>query len=447
MAEAGEGVEAEAPRGEEIGAVIHYMMVLNPSIEIYILDRQGRILAFFAEPGREVGQERVDLRPIRAFLQERRPLPILGDDPRRPGQRKHFSAAPLDLGGGRRGYLYIVLESSRYAEARAELEYSYLSRALLQSALMALPLVGLLGLALFFLFTRRLQELTRIVRSFGKGDYSARAPVRSRDEIGELAGSFNEMANTIEESHRRLEKADRQRRELTAGVSHDLRTPLSTIRGYTETLLEKEDGLTREERRRYLEIIRGRTEALGRLVKDLFELATLEARDETPAGERFSLSELVHDTVMQLQVEAEKREIALAVREPESLFFCDGDVGMIERALSNLIRNALEHTPAGGRVELTIDEVQDGVRVAVSDNGEGIPAEELAGIFDRFVRRAPRRRGAAARSGLGLAIARRIVELHGGRVDARSTPGRGSTFFFELPLAPGEAERPQDGEE
>lgn len=418
---------------EDIGEAIHYMMVLNPSIEIYILNRDGRVLAFFAEPGKQVSQQEVALEPIRSFLHGEEPLPILGDDPRHPDQRKHFSAAPIELGGGREGYLYIVLESSRYAEARSELEYSYLLRALVRSALLALPLVALLGLMVFFLLTRRLQNLTRTVCEFGRGDFSPRVRLRGRDEIGELARSFNEMADMIEENHRRLEKADRERRELTAGISHDLRTPLSSIRGYTETLIEKDAELSGEQRRRYLEIIRGRTEALGRLVKELFELATLESRDEAPEGEQFSLSELAHDTVMQMQPEAEERGIKLVIREPESLFLCTGDVGLIERALANLIRNALEHTPAGGRVEVTLRPGEPWVRLAVSDNGQGIAPEELASIFERF-RQGTRSRGTGSgSSGLGLAIARRIVELHGGRIDAQSSPGEGSTFFFELP--------------
>jgi signal transduction histidine kinase len=422
-----------------VGEVIHYMMVLNPSIEIYILDGEGEILAFFAEPGRELRQQRVDLEPVRDFLRERRPLPILGDDPRRPGVRKHFSAAPIDLGGGRRGYLYIVLESSRYAEARAELEYSYLARALGRSALLALPLVVLLALALFFILTRRLQALASTVRAFGRGDFSPRAAVRSADEVGELAGSFNEMADTIEENHRRLRQADRQRRELTAGISHDLRTPLSSIRGYTETLLEKQEELSAEERRGYLEIILGRTEAMSRLVKDLLELSTLEAREEAPEGEQFSLSELVHDTAMQMQPEARKRGLRLTAREPESLFLIRGDVGMIERALSNLLNNALAHTPDGGRVDLRLSARDGAVRVEVADTGYGIEKRKLARIFDRFATGEREHAGEAdpggtgGGSGLGLAIARRIVELHGGRIDAVSSPGEGSTFYFDLP--------------
>jgi signal transduction histidine kinase len=422
---------------QTVGEAIHYMMVLNPAVEIYLLDGGGEILAFFAEPGKRVRQERVDLEPVRAFLAERQPLPILGDDPRRPGERTHFSAAPVDLGGGQRGFLYIVLESSRYAEARQELEYSYLVRALGRSVLMALPLVAVLALMIFFLLTRRLEALTRTVRAFGGGDLSPRAQERARDEIGELARSFNEMADTITESRRRLEEADRQRRELTAGISHDLRTPLSSIRGYAETLLQKRGELEPEQQRRYLQIILGRTEALGRLVRDLFELSTLEAREARPEGERFSLSELAHDTVMQLQPAARERGLNLLVREPESLFWVKGDVGLIERALSNLITNALTHTPAEGRVEVTLTEVNGFVRTAVSDTGSGIDAEELKRLFDRFSTggRAGGGEGGGRRggSGLGLAIARRIVELHDGSIAARSTPGRGSTFFFDLP--------------
>jgi signal transduction histidine kinase len=423
----------EGGQPEDVGSVIHYMMVLNPAVEIYVLDAEGRILAFFAEGTRELGLEDVDLAPVRAFL-EGQLLPIYGDDPRRPGTPRHFSAAPLDLGGGRSGYLYIVLQSTRYHNALAELESAYLSDAVRDAFLVTVPLVALVGLLVFFVLTRRLQALTETVRAFGRGSYAPRARETGGDEIAELAESFNAMADTIEANLAELAQADRDRRTLVASISHDLRNPLSSIRGYTETLLDKDDVLQPADRRRYLHITLDRAARLSRLIDDLFELSKLEAPDSAPRREEFSLAELAHDLVMQMQPEADARGIALTAEEPEELFIVNADVQLTERCLANLMENALHHTPAGGAVTVGVRRCELGVRVLVRDTGSGVPPGEEERIFDRFNVGEGSRSSSREGSGLGLAIAKRVVELHGGRIGIESTGPAGSVFYFEYPV-------------
>lgn len=424
---------ADGRRPEEVGSVIHYMMVLNPAVEIYVLDADGRILAFFAEGAQELRLEKVDLAPVRAFL-EGRPLPIYGDDPRRPGTPRHFSVAPLDLGGERRGYLYIVLQSTRYHNALAGLESAYLSEAVRDAFLVTVPLVALVGLLVFFVLTRRLQALTETVRSFGRGSYAPRARETGGDEIAELAESFNGMADTIEANLAELEQADRDRRVLVASISHDLRNPLSSIRGYTETLLDKDDVLSSADRKRYLHITLDRAARLSRLIDDLFELSKLEAPDSAPRREEFSLAELAHDLVMQMQPEAEARGIALTAEEPTELFIVSADVQLTERCLANLMENALHHTPAGGGVTVGVRGCELGVRVRVCDTGGGVRPGEEERIFDRFNVGEESRSSSREGSGLGLAIAKRVVDLHGGRIGIESTGAAGSVFYFEYPV-------------
>jgi signal transduction histidine kinase len=335
-----------------VASAIHYMMVLNPAIEIYVLDSLGRILAFFAEGGRPLALERVDLGPVRDFLADPEDLPIYGDDPRSPGEKTHFSAAELELGAGETGYLYVVLRSSLYDAAQEGLGSSLVGETLRDSLVITVPLVALLGLLAFFLVTRRLETLSRTVRAFGSevagSQEKIRARVSSRDEIGELARSFNQMADTIEANLRKLEAADRTRRELVANISHDLRNPLASIRGYTETLMAKDSELSPEERRRYLRISLDRAAALSRLIDGLFELSKLEAPDIRPKPERFSLAELVQDVVMHLRHEATSNDVSLAAEEPQDLFFVVADLQMIERVLINLIDNPIRHSPARG---------------------------------------------------------------------------------------------------
>lgn len=436
---------SEGESSPAVGSAIHYMMVLNPAIEIYVLDSQGSILAFFVEGGRPLRSEQVDLGPIRRFLSDPEDLPIYGDDPRSPEDRTHFSAAPLRLGDGSRGYLYVVLRSSLYNAAQEGIGSSPVAETLRDSLIITVSLVAVLGLLAFFLVTRRLEGLTRTVRAFGSEPAGSRAGIRahvaSRDEIGELARSFNQMADTIEANLRKLETSDRTRRELIANIAHDLRNPLASIRGYTETLLEKDAALSPEDRRRYLQISLNRAAALSRLIDGLFELSKLEAPGARPKRERFSLAELVQDVVMHLSHEAESKNLTVTAGRPDALYFVDADLQMMERLLVNLIENAIRHSPPGGTVTVGLSSLGDGVSCVVSDEGPGVSPEMRERIFDRFYIGDQSRRAAKRGSGLGLAIAKRIVDLHGGRIWVEEAAA-GSAFVFVVPSG----EQPRDRE-
>lgn len=419
----------------EIGPVIHYMMVLNPAVEIYLLDDTGRILEYFATPGPAVELERVDVDPILAFLESDRELPILGDNPRRPSQRAYFSVAPVDLDDGDAGFLYVVLHSSGYDTASMELQQAYLLRAIRSSALITIPLIAIVGLVGFLLSTRPLGKLTQAVAAFGRGDYAVRSSIETRDEIGELARNFNVMADTIVRNMERLRYADRERRELIANISHDLRNPLATVQGYLETLAERDAGLDPAERRRYYEILLSSIRSVPRLVDDLFELSKLDDPDARPHVEPFSLSELVQDVVVGWRERALDQGIRIEADEPDGLFLVEGDVAMIERLLDNLIRNAIAHTPRDGRVTVAVERRDAAVRVTVSDTGRGIATGDVERVFDRFYIGDRSRTRSREGSGLGLAICKRIVEIHGGTIGVESAAGQGSKFHFELRLA------------
>ncbi len=406
----------------EIGSAIHFMMVLNPLIEIYLLGPDGTIRAFFADSAPAVATDRVDLEPVRHFLEGTSPFPIYGDDPRRPDRPSTFSVADLVNDAG---YLYVILGSSLYETARSEIEDAYVRAALRRGVLVTLPFVAIVGLVAFFLLTVRLQRLTTVVRAFGSGSFDARAPTGSRDEVGTLARSFNTMADTIEAN-------DTERRDLVANISHDIRTPLAAIRGYTETLLEKGAAVGPEERRRYLETTLGSIDAVSSLVDDLFELSRLEAPDHSLTVEEFSLAELCQDVVMQLSSLAGQKGVTLVLAEPDNLVHVHGDIKMIERVLSNLIDNAIRYAPQGTAVDVQIDRVPGFAGVSVGDGGPGIAPEHLHRVFDRFYTGDPSR--SARRSGLGLAIARRIVELHGGSISVESEPAVRTVFSFKLPM-------------
>ncbi len=297
----------------------------------------------------------------------------------------------------------------------------------------------LAALIVFNLLTRRLRVLAAALDAFSPGNVGQplRLPFANPhgDEIDRLGSAFQAMAERIASQLEQLKRNDEQQRELLANVSHDLRTPLASMQGYLEILLLKHGTLPPEEERNYLEVAVRHSERLGKLVRDLFELTKLEAREVRLDEETFPLTELVQDVVQKFQLSAEKHGLSLQHHCGDAVPAVRADIGLIERVLENLIENALRHTPANGIVRVELGTAADRAVVRVSDTGHGIAPEHLSSIFERYYRSG---RGADHRdggAGLGLAISRRIVELHGGRIEVDSTLGVGTTFSFDLPAA------------
>ena len=419
-------------------AMFHDYMKINPSIEIYLLDLDGRILSYSAEPG-EVKRKSVSLEPIRAFLDDTASFPLLGDDPRSHERRKVFSVTPVPSEESPQGYLYVVLrgESYDFVNAFAEGSYFFHLSAWAVAATLAFGLLA--GLIVFWLLTRRLQRLTSVMDTFRLSDFSKpvqyqqKPALEAPDEVDRLGVTFDQMAGRIVEQIQELKQQDAMRRDLVAQVSHDLRTPLAALHGYLETLKLKEDSLTAEERANYFDIVLHQSEHLTRLVEELFELAKLEAREASPDCEPFSLPELVQDVVQKFKLKADAHRVSLAMELDPDLPLVSGDIALVERVLDNLIDNALTHTPAGGSVRVPVRRDAQQVILCVADNGKGIPPDELPRVFDPFYQTKDQKAG-NGHAGLGLAIARRIVELHGSVLDVRSRPGEGTTFAFGLPV-------------
>ena len=223
------------------------------------------------------------------------------------------------------------------------------------------------------------------------------------------------------------------RRDLIANVSHDLRTPLVALRGYLEVLLARDATLDAEQRRHYLGIALRQSEQLSRLVDDLFELARLDFKDLALERETFDLRELASDVLQKFQLQADGCSVRLLLTTDGTSARVDADLGLVERVLENLVGNALRHTPGGGEVVVHLAAVDGAVRVDVRDTGSGIAPEDLPHVFERHWRGGHARRDDGA--GLGLAIARRIVELHGGSLAVESSLGCGTCFTFVLAAA------------
>lgn len=419
-------------RGDGIQQLFHWLMVVNPEVQLYLLDMQGRVLAYDAQPG-AVKLSRVDLEPVRRLLAENPSLPVLGDDPRQPGHRAIFSAAPVPPAPPHEAYLYAVLATEQ-ADVASESWSSHVLRLGVGSGLVALLVAALAGALLFRQLTRPLRRLAQRMQAVAgsTGDGSAGPPLAG-NEVEMLERNFDAMSRRLSEQMTEIEGLADRRHELIANVSHDLRTPLASLQGYLETVMLKEDSLDPGLRREYLETALGQSQRLSRLVSELFELTKLDSEMVEPQKEPFSLAELVQDNVQRFQLLAAEQGVEMTADLAPDLPRIEADIGMIERVLENLIDNAVRFTPRGGRVSLAALRDGDHLAVEVRDTGIGIAPADLPRVFDRFVRGSGDgvRRGTGA--GLGLAIARRIIELHGGEISVRSRPGEGTTVRFVLP--------------
>ena len=409
------------------------MTGINRRIEIYLLDRQGELKASFASPATAIDQQRIDMAPIRRFMSGD-DLPILGDDPRDQGEHKPFSVAHIEIMGRKQCYLYVILGSEQYASVAGMIEDSYIIQGALIGFGLILLVVAGLGLLLFRRLTQRLRHMQHVVANFEQGHFDQRIDEGANDEIGQLAACFNRMADTLVETMEELRQADRMRRELVANVSHDLRSPLASIQGYLETVHMKDGDLDSDERQRYVKTALRNAQRLNDLVGELFELSKLETEQVEPTIESFPIAELVQDIVMQYEPQAEAQAVELRAELPEHHARVEADIGLVERALSNLIDNAIHYTPEGGHVRILLTNRERAVRVEVEDTGPGIPEDDLPHIFERFYRVEKSRDREKGGAGLGLAIAKTILELHDRTLEVESTVGEGTTFQFSLPL-------------
>lgn len=301
--------------------------------------------------------------------------------------------------------------------------YLAIGRFFIWGGLVAVAIAVVLA---FFLSRRTLtpvKALTSAAEQLGRGDFSQRVQIKDKGEMGELAQTFNSMAGD-------LEHAEKLRQNMVADVAHELRTPLSNIQGYLEAL---RDGVMKPDK----ETIRSLHEEaslLSRLVDDLQELSLAEAGELKLVLRAEDIGELVRQAVAAVEAQKKAKGLSLAVELPE-LPPVNIDSRRIGEVLRNLLENAVAHTGKGDTITVTARQLDRLVEISVTDSGEGIPAKELPNIFERFYRVDKSRARATGGSGLGLTIARRLVEAHGGRIEVQSEPGKGSRFAFTVPVA------------
>jgi signal transduction histidine kinase len=397
--------------------------------QVYLLDSRGRVVLDF-QSDKYSNPKPVRLKPIDDFLSNR-PLPIYGSNPRYSRANEVFSVAEINY-EDKPAYLYVVFDSAIYRKGASGVVNSYILRNTLFQALLSVLVASSLGWLMFSFTTKRLSRITDSVEQFREGVFEQAIPVTSGDELGRLANSFNEMAEKLSQNIGALEETDYQRRQLVANISHDLRGPLTSLYGYSETLLLSGFSEKNKKTREICETIFRNVELLKRLVEELFELSKLDAQDKVPKLARFDVAGFLDDLYLKFELIAKEAGIKLSKKVTLADLYAQGDIALLERALSNLIENAIRHTPAGARVELIGSRAGEFVIFEVNDGGRGIAESEIPFIFERFFHKNRAELDKSEGSGLGLAIAKKIIDLHSSVIRVESEENIGTKFSFRL---------------
>jgi signal transduction histidine kinase len=429
------------------GALLSMLMAVNPGVQVYLLDADGRVQHYIGEPGM-VRQEQMDLAAIRAFLAGAA-LPLRGTDPMGSGVPRIFSAAmfPVRPGDVRPpGYLYVILDSPARDAVAAQVGADRVWRGAAIAATTGLLVTFGLGLFTFRRLTRPLHRLAQSLRGYsrrstgperaeGAEGSAMGTPTQSGgDEVQALADAFADMTHRIESQAEREQRQVADHREMMASVAHDLRTPLTALHGHLEALAG-ETAPDAVRRAAVLQAALAQSRKVSRLSQQLFELAALQSTEQVLHRERFSLDEVVTDAVQKFELSDAQPSVKLHGVPPGRLEL-DGDLQLIERALTNLIDNAVRHAPGSHPVRVSLRREGRQAEIVVEDGGPGLPGE-LHHRLDQglSLRDPPIKRSSGGIGGLGLAIAQRVAVLHGGSLRPLPAPLGGTRLCLALPLA------------
>lgn len=429
---------AGGPGLEKIFERIRGLAVLNPAIAGYAIEADGSISAA-SRPDAELKRRRVAIAPIVRFVDGPAAWPILGENPAATEGQAIFSAARLQDG---RRYLYVVLGSAdEDAPLNQGADHPYALREAIWLTLANVLAALVAALAVVAAIIRPVRRLTQAMAAFdgsqhrGTARYHARTARAGGDEINRLGEIFDSMADRIEAQVDSLRRADEARRELYANVSHDLHTPLTSLHGYIQTLRLKDGALPPAQRRRYLEILERQTQQLRELTDQIADLARLETPELRLQGERIELRRLLQHIGEDLKLLLDDKALKLAWETPASAVTLRGDPGLMRRALANIVLNAIQAAPEATQIRIQIAMGGGNAVIGVMDEGPGLQAGESERIFEPHYRGARPGGPGSPGLGLGLAIARKVIALHGGSLSASNLPEGGALVRVSLPLS------------
>jgi len=439
---------------EEFVELLRNLVLYEPDSQLYLLDAQGTVLASSGRAKLAAGFK-VALAPVQQAAGDE-PMPyVMGDDPEHMNADAVIAARPLRRAvirndEGVTGYLYLVRQKPALPEGRIEALRGSFTLPLLGLIVALVALTTVLAAWIIGVVTRPLRRLSRAVAAVAREGLDAGAPgtlpgawpeaeAEAKDEFGQLGQGFRSMLDALRRQWEALRRLDHFRREGVSNLSHDLRSPLTATAACLETLDTRFAGdAARTDDRQLVEVALRNTRNAARLVQSLGDLAQLDEPQFALKRERLDVAELLGDIALRFEPRAAAQGAALAL-EPagDEPTVASLDIELFERAVANLVDNALKFCAAGSRITLGVMRDGDAVRVSVADSGAGIAEAELPHLFDRFyqARQSVAPATGVGGKGLGLAIVKRIAELHGGSVAVHSQPGQGTTVTLSLPAA------------
>ena len=422
--------------------LFHTLMILGPNFEFYYVDPNGKVLTYSAKPDK-VKRTQIDIVTIHTMLNSDVQLPVFGDDPRSENKQKIFSVAPVKNGDVLQGYLYVIIGGEIYDSIWDNLQQNQVVSQFIVGGMAALVFLLIVIIVLFRWFTMPMRKLANAMEKVRESDFRQVPQIlekriwdkKSKDEIERLGAICQEMLGHIHYQFETMKNLDDQRRTLLADLSHDLRTPLANLQGYIETLSINGAKLPEDERARFVDISLKNARNLKKLIDQIFELAYLESGQVKLNLETFPLGELLQDILSKFALKADSRHVKLKL-EPEKFdFHVYADIGKLERVLTNLIENAIRHTPENGTVTIRTLSQDDSIRVSVVDTGVGISKNEVAFIFDARYQASNSKPDRNLHVGLGLAISKKLIKLQNSDIFVESKLGEGTSFMFDLKRA------------
>ncbi|PAJ73748.1 two-component sensor histidine kinase [Pseudoalteromonas sp. NBT06-2] len=426
--------------------LFHTLMLLGPAFEFYFVDPSGEILTYSAKPGK-VKRKRINLSPILQLIENAENMPVYGDDPRNLDKLKIFSAAPvynydseenLQDKGKLQGYLYVIIGGEVYDTVFSRIKSN--DRLLIAASWLLAAIIFLFIILLLLLryFTQPIKQLAKEVSQVQQANFDLQKvklsqwPKHQSNEVHLLGNSLNTIVRLIHQQINLLEQNDNQRRELLTHLSHDLRTPLASLQGYLEILTLKNTQLDEKQQQEYLAITLNNCKQLKHLIDQIFELAHLESGRVSVNNEMFNLGELIYDIVAKFSLKAKKSHVKLVIEPAVCDFNTLCDIAKLERVLSNLIENAIRHTPENGTITINVFAKESKLTIQVSDTGSGIKAEEINYIFDARYRASNAVGNKKQHGGLGLAISKRLLHILNSDIKVKSEFGQGTQFEFSI---------------
>lgn len=422
--------------------LFHTLMVLGPNFEFYYLDPDGNVLTHSAQEGK-VKRQQINLEPLIEMLEGESELPVFGDDPKQFDVQKIFSVARVFDEQVLQGYLYVIIGGEIYDDAFSAVESNQNTREFIFLVIASLVFLLVVLLMLFKFFTAPLRRLSDEMDNIRAADFQRDGLPRqleswrreSHNEVQRLGCAFNDMLHHIDTQFDELQKIDEQRRMLLTDLSHDLRTPLANLQGYIETLALGGDKLSEQDKKRFVDITLRNARNLKRLIDQIFELAYLDGGQVALNKEAFPLGELLYDVAAKFVEQAQEKNISLTVTPSQFDYRVIADIGKLERVLTNLLENALRHTPQDGHIQIEVSNDNGKLRIDVRDNGVGISEQEIEYIFDARYQATNTEKDNGVHAGLGLAISKKLMALIDSELSVESELGKGSSFSFTLNLA------------